>query len=255
MQPIVYASGGLLGDFIHQLSVINETYIKTGRKGILYIVNWLSDPFKFGIEQAFHDTYPFVIKQEYIQDYQIYNGQYYEVLLSDWRLDSIVDNALQHWRDPTYDQATTYHIFKNKFNIEWGLHPWIKIDKINPEFTNKIIVCCSLEKHRIDFSINYKGLFEKYGEDNVVFVTQNKQEYDHFVSFSKTNPKLYTPDTLEDFAIAINSAEAFIGNLSMPLTLAFAMHKKSIIIVPPESFEVALVRNIHKYLPFVSYAK
>ena len=26
--PIVYVSGGLLGDFIHQLSVINENYIK-----------------------------------------------------------------------------------------------------------------------------------------------------------------------------------------------------------------------------------
>jgi len=27
--PIVYVSGGLLGDFIHQLSVINENYIKS----------------------------------------------------------------------------------------------------------------------------------------------------------------------------------------------------------------------------------
>ena len=37
MDPILYVSGGLLGDFINQLSVINEKYLETGRKGILYI--------------------------------------------------------------------------------------------------------------------------------------------------------------------------------------------------------------------------
>jgi hypothetical protein len=35
--PIKYTSGGRLGDFMNQLSVINENYIKSGRKGMLYI--------------------------------------------------------------------------------------------------------------------------------------------------------------------------------------------------------------------------
>ena len=56
--PIIYISGGLLGDFIHQLSVINENYIKLGRKGILYIANNIGgDNFTFGLQQTFDDTY------------------------------------------------------------------------------------------------------------------------------------------------------------------------------------------------------
>ena len=36
---ISYIAGGLFGDFFHQLSVIKEKYMQTGKKGILYIAN------------------------------------------------------------------------------------------------------------------------------------------------------------------------------------------------------------------------
>ena len=54
--PIIYISGGLLGDFIHQLSVINEKYLETGRKGVLYISTSVGDGFRFGIGRAYSDT-------------------------------------------------------------------------------------------------------------------------------------------------------------------------------------------------------
>ena len=44
---VIYISGGLLGDFFHQLSIINENYIKTNKKGILYIAD-IGDTFRSG---------------------------------------------------------------------------------------------------------------------------------------------------------------------------------------------------------------
>ena len=37
LPPISYVVGGLFGDFIHCLSIINENFYKFGRKGIIYI--------------------------------------------------------------------------------------------------------------------------------------------------------------------------------------------------------------------------
>ena len=56
METISYLSGGLLGDFIFQLSVILENYIATGKKGILYISN-KGEEFRFGLENTYIDTY------------------------------------------------------------------------------------------------------------------------------------------------------------------------------------------------------
>lgn len=59
-----------------------------------------------------------------------------------------------------------------------------------------------------------------------------KAEYDHFTEFSKCELPLHIPKSLEEYVNIINSAEAYMGNPSSPLTFAFVMHKKSIIIMP-----------------------
>ena len=58
--PIKYTSGGRLGDFINQLSVINENYIKTGRKGVLYI-GYTGDSFSNKVIGTYKDTYNIII--------------------------------------------------------------------------------------------------------------------------------------------------------------------------------------------------
>lgn len=80
--------GGVLGDFIHQLSIIKEIYDKTGRKGILYISNIArpSDSFRFGLEQAHKDTYEMVTLQEYIYSYHVHLGEQCDINLSSWAL-------------------------------------------------------------------------------------------------------------------------------------------------------------------------
>ena len=83
-KPIVYISGGLLGDFVHQLSTINENFLRSGRKGILYMAN-IGDAFRFGLSRTYEDMVPIVSKQIYIKTYAIYNNERYDVNLSDWR--------------------------------------------------------------------------------------------------------------------------------------------------------------------------
>ena len=59
-EPIKYIIGGMFGDFIQSLSVINETFYNTGRKGLLYISDgYGGDPFRNGLQ----NTYPVIIKQ------------------------------------------------------------------------------------------------------------------------------------------------------------------------------------------------
>ena len=57
--PITYVSGGLLGDFINQLSIIQETYKKTGRKGFLFVSD-LGEKFRFGLQKVYDDTKEFI---------------------------------------------------------------------------------------------------------------------------------------------------------------------------------------------------
>jgi hypothetical protein len=88
---IIYISGGLLGDFIHQLSIINEVYIKTKKKGVLYIAN-IGDTFRNGLDKTYNDLYEIVILQEYIEDFKIYNNEKYDIDLSIWRSYPARDN-------------------------------------------------------------------------------------------------------------------------------------------------------------------
>jgi len=54
-----YLASGKLGDFIHQLSVINETFLETGQKGILYMTD-KPEGFSFGLEGTFNDIQSFI---------------------------------------------------------------------------------------------------------------------------------------------------------------------------------------------------
>jgi hypothetical protein len=72
INPLFYIASGKLGDFILQLSIINEKYISSGRKGILYI-NDIMEPFQYSVDKTYKDIYSLIIKQNYIQQFKIWN--------------------------------------------------------------------------------------------------------------------------------------------------------------------------------------
>ena len=123
---ITYISGGLLGDFFHQLSIINENYIKTNKKGILYIAN-IGDTFRNGLQKTYDDLCEIVFLQEYIEDFKIYNGEIYDINLS-------------FWRNYVSGNTRICNVIKNIYDVEWGIHKWVNNIPVLKEWENKIII-------------------------------------------------------------------------------------------------------------------
>jgi ADP-heptose:LPS heptosyltransferase len=235
---MIYISGGLLGDFIHQLSIINENYIKYNKKSILYITNTVGDPFRFGVQKAYEDTYNFIIKQPYIEEYKIYNGEQYDVDLSLWRSSNMLYQS--SWKT----------IFEPIFSVQWGSNQWLTYHK-DEQYKNKIIINISIS--RFPDHINYNEVLSNYPKEDVIYVTQNIDDYNHFLYKTGINLPVFIVPTLEEFVIIINSCYLFIGNLSSPLAIAHALHKQNITLLLKEcpdnihSFSDTLV-NFTKYV-------
>jgi hypothetical protein len=218
-QPIRYASGGLLGDFIHQLSVINEVFLKTGRRGKLYVRNIPGDEFRFGLERVYADTYPIVSIQPYILSYEIHTGEAIDVDLSSWR------------RTPLY-QGNWETIFRRAYGIDWGKNPWITGIPPDASYKNTIIVSHSVRRE--DSRIDYPTIFSdvKSRGLRVVFaLLGDSSEYIAFHARTGIELECVHFETISSFVSAVNGCHLFIGNLSFPMTIAHALHKEKICIL------------------------
>lgn len=152
---IKYKSGGKLGDFLNQLSVICENYYETGRRGELYIYNLThpSDYFTHGLQY----TYKVILSQDYIQSYKIYNGENVDVDLSLWRSNIMYFTSLNYnW----------LNIYNNVYGVSWGKHKWLKTG-FDIKWNNKIII--NIPCYR-KLSSNAITPTEKKNETNVVMV-------------------------------------------------------------------------------------
>jgi hypothetical protein len=225
-KSIVYVSGGKLGDLIHQLSIISEMYFTTEIKAILYL---RPDHFDSNYLTTYNDTYNLIIQQPYIEKYAIWNDEPYEIDLSIWR------------NSPLLYKRSLQTIFSSVYSIDWGRSPWLFIREKKPDLMSKVLFCCSECPGRFPDKINFNKLFAKYGIDNVLFITQTISEYTNFSSKTGITLQLYTPSSIEDFVNSINSCALFIGNLSSPLTYAYALHKSNIALVNSECWD----QNMH----------
>lgn len=207
---IIYISGGLLGDFIHQLSIINEIYIKTKKKGVLYIAN-IGDTFRNDIDKTYNDLYEIVILQEYIEDFKIYNNEKYDINLSNWRYYRARDNI--------------YNIIKNIYNVEWGKNKWLNnIPKLK-EWENKTIV------NTVQYRFPDKSFFYPLINadlTNFVYVSIFKNEYEYFVNKTNLQIDYYSPKSLIELCIILNSCERVLGSLSAPMSIATSLHTECV---------------------------
>jgi GR25 family glycosyltransferase involved in LPS biosynthesis len=213
---IRYISGGKLGDFIHQLSIVNENYLKTSKKGILYLSN-KGDEFSLGFERAYNDICTFIKMQPYIHDFKIHSGEEYDIDLSSWR------NSRELFK------CNWYSLFKNEYGVEWGSHPWLFTETPKSSFANTIFLNCV--PTRFPTNTDFKELFERIDKDRVCFITGNIEEYNNFFNKTGINLEVYIPTSLYDMIHSINSCKYFIGNPSSPLTYAHALHKENKILI------------------------
>jgi hypothetical protein len=220
LPPITYCSGGALGDFIHQLSIIKEIYDKTGRKGILYISHQAraSDFFPFGLDQAYKDTYEMITSQSYIDSYYVHCGESCDINLSSWVCNQPL--YLSNWGS----------IFLNEYGVPWCTSPYLTFPN-ETKFKNHVFISSSIK--RFNHHIDYKNLVSKL-PTIPVFVTSVKSEYEYFKMHSGIDLECVYFDNLYDLHKAIYNCKLFIGNLSSPLTIAQACFKPRICIMLPD---------------------
>jgi hypothetical protein len=231
---ITYISGGLLGDFINQLSIINEYYIITNKKGILYISNNIGDKFRNGLEKTYNDLYEIVMLQEYIKEFKIYNNEKYDINLSIWR---------------NYIPNNFYDIIKKKYNISWGQHKWLNnIEKLD-EWKDKIII------NTTNYRFPKKEYFEPLKNidlSNYIFVSFSKDEYNYFINNTNININYYSPKSLMELCVILNSCKLLIGSVSAPMCIATALHTNCVYggIL---DLEYPIFRELNKYVPCIRY--
>lgn len=204
--PVAYVSGGLLGDFIHQLSVVEETFLATGRRGRVYLSRH-GDAFGLGLERAYADLSPIVASQDYVESFQIHAGEPFEVNLSGWRQSALLYAA--DWR----------RIFADAFEVSWGAHKWLTLPA-DREYEDTILI--GLSKNRppqVDWA------FLKRLPGPALFVTDNPAERDHWLAATRSDLPIRVLPSLYDLYRAICGCKLFIGNLSAPLAVAMAAHR------------------------------
>ena len=220
LEPINYLVGGMFGDFIHSLSVVNEYFYKMGRKGNIYISN-KGDSFRFGLENTYKDTYDTLIKQPYIKSYLIYNYNNIHIDLTAWRDDlfTVLDNnSICNWG----------HVYNKKYDVAWGSHKWLETP-INDKYKNTVFI--NTTSYRWGSNLDFNLLYTKYGND-IIFIGSDETHYNEFINKTRLNIPFYFCNTFTELCISINSCKLFVGGLSGPLTLAHACNKDRIISLP-----------------------
>jgi hypothetical protein len=205
--PITYLASGHLGDFIHQLSIVNEKYRITGRKGIIYMTEDLAH-FRWGLIRTYEDIKPILLKQHYIYDLRIHDGCSCDINLSIWRF-NINFNSWQT-------------IFKHHYDVSWSDTPWLHTQGMT-EYKNTVFI--STSSMRLVEQFNYIHLINILGPD-VRFLTSEKTNYDHFVASTGIKIPLVLTPSFTEMVDAIQGCALFVSTLSAPLAIADALHKK-----------------------------
>ena len=242
LEPIRYINGGKFGDFIHSLSIINENYYETGRKGILYISESNgSDIFTFGITKAFEDTVEIIKTQPYIYSYSIYdpeNGDTFDINLNSWRGSPFL--FVENW----------FYIYSSTYNVFWAKHPWIQVPfPKDPTWENKVVI--NTNSYRFPANVNYTELYKTHGE-NLVFISMDKDFYDDFITRTNISTiPFYLLTSFNELCVILSSCKMFIGCPSGPLAVAFAIHTPCCISMHNNLYEETMMKNIHHHLSFI----
>ena len=216
--PITYLSSGMLGDFIHQLSIVNENYRRSGRKGIIYMTERF-EYFGWGLARTYEDIKPFLLTQNYIYDLRIHDGCSCDINLSIWRQDP----NLFSW----------HTIFRRHYDVPWSDTPWFCTQGMT-KYKNTVFISTSAKRYLNEF--NYIKLINILGPD-VRFLTSEKSNYDHFISLTGITIPLVLASSFTEMVDAIQGCALFVSTLSAPLAIADALHKKRLALIQFDSID------------------
>jgi hypothetical protein len=153
---------------------------------------------------------------------------------------------LSNWRQSELLNKTSWdNIFFNTYKVKWGAHKWISVP-VDDKWKDLILV--STNSYRPTYNIDYSQLCKTYGK-NVKFIALDPNEYNLFKR--KYNVDAYTPSSIYELCVAINSCKLFIGNFSAPLAFAYAMHKKTVVGISDNSDAIHQL-GLYKVIPNIN---
>lgn len=214
MNTLNFLASGLMGDFIHSLCACKNICQQKNVKADLYIAEgWLGDPFRFGVQKAYIDTFDLISSQDYINKYELLpNGFSGEIInLNRWRTEV----------HTTYNKTGGYNknwttLMSETFDYPIGEYKWLSTENVDEKAKDRILIHRSKQRH----SYSYRNFFNTL-QEKPLFITTNEDEY-NFFEF-KDYTELHLVNTISEMAIAINSSKLFIGNQSSPFALACAL--------------------------------
>jgi len=203
---IRYLTGGKLGDFIHSLSVVNEKYLETGQKGIVYVSDQgIGGGFAYPLEVAYQHIKEILDRQEYIHSFLIHQGEGYDVDLTEWRNCDYVSRS--------YPQT-----MNDYYSVPWGKHPWIQNIPFDVKWADKTVVWT------IESRFPHAIQWPRFIHDDLIFISFDKKDYDYFCQTTHMTMEFYSPRSLLELCMILRSCRRYVASYSGPLALAFALH-------------------------------
>lgn len=200
----LYASGKL-GDFIQSL-IVAKFYSKFYPINLFYGQQFLEG---LDLIESFNNLKNLTLKQKYINSFSLYNNEYIDINLTDFRFDKDLNNI------------GVTDLYKKVYKINEDIK-FIDSD-FNEKYFDKIIIHRSIYKNNNNFPWRY--IIEKY-KDSIIFISNN---YADFHNFNHMELNFELMKDIYETSIAINSCKMFIGNESMPAVLAHSLDKPRII--------------------------
>ena len=221
-----YLQGGKLGDLIHSLVVCKFNYDFFNYKADLYISN-VGDTFEKGLEFTYNDLKPILEKQEWLNSFNIHQGENIDINLSTFRQSSHL-----------YTTNWIEIYFKEFFN---GMQPpteysWIELSK-DDSLSNTLLINRSMKPMTEKVNEIYRKILDDNKDLEKVFICFDENQYNNFTF--KNECRLLKVNSLYDFFEKINSCALFVGNQSGPMAWATSMNVNRIVEL------LARVDNIH----------
>lgn len=224
MKQINFISSGMMGDFIHVLSVVKNICERENAVANIYLTDNISlygyDRWRYGAEKAKEDLWDLVVSQNYINEFKVFNGVFGG--------DFINLNSFRNGLMPPFKTWT--RVLASTFDMQM-LHEY-KWMNVNAGKGEKVVIHSSnrRENPNFDWDFLHRSLM---GEEKV-FVTFSEEEFESFPLSKYGRIKLKLVSTMLQMAEEIASSKYFIGNQSAPFALASALDVPRLVILDAE---------------------
>jgi hypothetical protein len=204
-----YLQEGKLGDFIHSLVVCKFNWEFFGYKADLYISND-GGHFEKGLEFTYNDLKPILEKQEWLNSFNIYNGETIDVNLSRFRQSRFLytTNWLEIYFKEFFDDMMP--------PTEYG---WIELEK-DETLSDTLLINRSMKPMSEQTKGIYQSVLNEF--EKKAFICFDEAQYENFPL--KDQCELIKVNSLYEFFTKINGGKLFVGNQSGPMAWATSLN-------------------------------